>query len=212
MAIEEFLPDWKSVEEVYLLAARMFQKNLFKVGELAQARLGERASRSALQAESVILNSVLKSACIYGLASRRDEQFQITVLPEDPKDLWSSIFSKRAELLRGKITEVLKEEKIRPAKPETIELEGEKYIISYVGPETTRRGVDSFTFSVFDPQKHGGIVLRARGSHIRTARNISVQLQSPQEDDTFIYKLVKEDIRRIEGWLVGDIYLKVEFA
>ena len=57
-----------------------------------------------------------------------------------------------------------------------------------------------------------GIVLQAWARNIPQARKISVELQSPQEDDTFVYSLVKEDIRRTERGLAANIYLKVEFA
>ncbi len=49
------LPNWDSVEEVYVLAARTYQKSQFIAEELAQVRLGQQASRSALRAESISL-------------------------------------------------------------------------------------------------------------------------------------------------------------
>ncbi len=205
-------PDWKSVEEIYLLVASKFQKSPFSAEELAQIRLGEGASRSAIQAETVSINSILKSACMYGLVARRGEQFHLTVLPDDPEELWNSTFSMRVKLLRETVAEASKVRPERLEKAETMELQGKEYIITYVGPETTRGGVDSFTFSVFNPEKHEGIVLQTRGRHIPIAKKISVELQSPQEDDTFLYKLVKEDPRRTERGLAIDIYLKVEFA
>ena len=66
--LEPTFPNWASVEEVYLLAARTYQKNHFKTEELALVKLGQQASRSALQAESISLYNVLRNAAMYGLA------------------------------------------------------------------------------------------------------------------------------------------------
>lgn len=210
------LPNWDSVEEVYVLAARTYQKSQFIAEELAQVRLGQQASRSALRAESVSLYNVLRNAAMYGLVEwYGGNEFGIAVLPEDSEDLWSSVFGARSQVLRTKVVEKLKEEKeIRPTHTEIeTEKQGDKeYIITYVGPETTRRSVDSFVFRVWDPKKHEGIVLQAWGRNIKVGKRIAEELQRSEEEDTFKYSLVTDNIYRSERVLVGEYHFRVEMV
>ena len=210
------LPNWDSVEEVYVLAARTYQKSQFIAEELAQVRLGQQASRSALRAESVSLYNVLRNAAMYGLVEwYGGNEFGIAVLPEDSEDLWSSIFGARSQVLRTKVVEKLEEEKeIRPThtEMETEKQDDKEYIITYVGPETTRRSVDSFVFRVWDPKKHEGIVLQAWGHNIKVGKRIAEELQRSEEEATFKYSLVTDDIYRSERGLVGEYHFRVEMV
>jgi hypothetical protein len=210
------LPNWDSVEEVYVLAARTYQKSQFIAEELAQVRLGQQASRSALRAESVSLYNVLRNAAMYGLVEwYGGNEFGIAVLPEDSEDLWSSIFGARSQVLRTKVVEKLEEEKeIRPThtEMETEKQDDKEYIITYVGPETTRRSVDSFVFRVWDPKKHEGIVLQAWGHNIKVGKRIAEELQRSEEEATFKYSLVTDNIYRSERGLVGEYHFRVEMV
>lgn len=208
------LPNWDSVEEVYVLAARTYQKSQFIADELAQVRLGQQASRSALRAESVSLYNVLRNAAMYGLVEwYGGNGFGIAVLPEDSDDLWRSIFGARSQVLRTKVVEKLEEEKeIRHThtEMETEKQDDKEYIVAYVGPETTRRSVDSFVFRVWDPKKYEGIVLHAWGHNIKVGKRIAEELQRSEEEATFNYSLVTDDIYRSERGLVGEYHFRVE--
>lgn len=208
------LPNWDSVEEVYILAARTYQKSQFSAEELAHVRLGPQASRSALKAEKVSLYNVLRNAAMYGLVEwYGGDEFSIAVLPEDSEDLWSSAFGARYQVLRNKVVEKLKEEKeLRTTEIETEKQDDKEYIITYVGPETTRRSVDSFVFRVWDPKKYGGIVLQAWGHNIKVERRIAEELQRSEEEATFKYSLVTENIYRSERGLVGEYHFRVEMV
>lgn len=91
------------------------------------------------------------------------------------------------------------------------ELNGELYIIAYIGRDTKTHKVDSYAYTTFDPKKHRGIVLSARGHNNEIAKNISQELQS-KLGGMFKYNFLKEDIYKDdEGALCEDIYLKFNF-
>jgi len=216
---EKPFPNWSSVEEVYLLAAKTYQKNRFNTEDLAAIRLGPEASRSALQAESVSLYNILRYASMYGLVEwYSGSEFSVIVLPEETEELWLSAYSDYGRNIREKIVARIEEErklKLIVKGAETLELEGKEYIIGYVGPDTMSRSIDAFVYNVWDPKKHYGVVLRAWGRHITVAKRIAGELEllADKEEATLKYRVVEEDVYRgEEGGLKGDIYLSIELA
>lgn len=208
---ESKLPNWSSVEEVYILAVQNFEKKQFNVEELAQARIGHEASRSALQAESSSLYNMLRYASMYGLVEwLGGNEFRVTALPDDSDDSWGTTFVARALKLRRVITKKM-EEKPPLVEVETIELNDKKYVIAYIGSETTGKGIDAFVYSVWDPKDHEGIALQAWSRNIRVAKDICDELTSREvETAVFQYSKVDESTYRSDRGLACNIYLKIE--
>lgn len=91
------------------------------------------------------------------------------------------------------------------------ELNSDLYLIAFIGKNSKTHKVDAYVYTVFDPKKHYGIVLRARGYNIEIAKNISQELQS-KLGGTFKYICVKEDIYKDDdGALCEDIYMRFNF-
>jgi len=201
---ESKLPNWSSVEEVYLLAERNFKKDKFTVEDIALARIGHDASRSALQAESTSLYNILRSASMYGLVEwLGGNEFRVAVLPEESDDLWTTTFSTRIVKLRELITKKMEEKPPLLRELEMLELDGKKYVIAYIGSETTSAGIDSFVYSVWNPEEQEGILLQAWGRNIKWRKILVMNLLAARMKRLYsdTQRLMRRHTEAIQGWL-----------
>src|SRR2546427_641125 len=172
------LPNWASSVDLYLVAARLYGKDPFTTRALASAKIGTTSvSTAALDAESTSLYNLLRMTSMYGLVEwYGGEDFAIRVLPESSFDEWKNAFDARAGLLRDKVVTVAAERnKLRQLgekKIETVYYKDRAYVVAYVGFNTRGESINAFVYNAWDPNKHAGIVLKARGKNIPIARAV----------------------------------------
>jgi hypothetical protein len=207
------LPNWDSTVETYLKAAELYGKDAFTTRKLAAAKLGTDVSAPAIDAEATSLYNLLRMAAMYGLVEwYGGEEFAVRVAPDAESDEWDDSFYARATLLRGIVEKLRAEQKklkeLSKRKIETLEEKNRTYLVAYVGLATDADGINGFVFNVWDPKKHAGVVLKARGHNIAVAKDIAAKL-CRGGSETLSYKLATEDIRRGEQGLEADIFLEV---
>ncbi len=218
VSMEEVLPNIDSVLEIYATAAESFEGRTFSTEELAAVRLGERASRPALDSEGGTVYQLLRLAAMYGLVRwYGGNKWDVVAAPTEEEEAWSAAAEKRSSRLRALASELFDERQkaIKQKVSETQELEGNVYLQSFVGQASSSRRMDSYVYNAWDPKGHHGLVLKSMGRNIATPRAIADELTrfAVEEGGAFIYDPVKEDIyRNDEGILCCDVFLHIRLA
>lgn len=208
------LPNWDSAFEGYLKAAELYGKNRFTTRSLAIAKLGASVSAATVDAESISLYQLLRTASMYGLVDwfGRDE-FAIRVLPEADTREWDEAYHERAQTLHTKIDNHMADRRGEAPRTEieTVEYDGRTYLVAYVGAATEPAKITGFVYRAWDPTNHAGVALRAGGRNIPVAKDLAEKLRGGASE-TFVYAVVHENLHRGDQGLVADIFIDVKFS
>ena len=156
---------------------------------------------------------MLRAAAMYGLVEwLGGDRFAVRVFPDADRLEWDDSFYARAELLRGKVarapTEQARSHGYRDRTVEVVEYKTKSYFVAYVGGGTGAEGVNRFVYRAWDPEKHSGVVLRARGKNIPIATEVGRRL-SQGASEVFEYTQTGTEIYRDANGLCTDTFLEV---